>query len=165
MKGCAWSKLLHAALAGILVTAGAANAQQVSGFGDGIEALRANGQFCQIIVTRNGVLMQNVDATALASANAAGQAGAADVTTSNASFDLVAEAPSGFALKPAGNQDAVFTSSLSGRGATSFFDQPGNRRVRLKKGTTSIDVNLTAKKLNGSFAAGHYRADLTLRCE
>ena len=149
-----------------LSAAGGAKAQELKGFGDDIAALKANGQFCEIIVTRNGTLVQNVDATELGSATGAGLAGAATVTTSNASYDLVAEAPSGFAVMPAtGNQGTVFSSSLSGRGATTFFDQPGNRRTRLKKGTTNIEVNLSAKKLSGSFAAGNYRADLTLRCE
>jgi hypothetical protein len=79
---------------------------------------------------------------------------------------LSIDRPNGFVSAPnGGNNDLVFNASFSGHGKTNFADTPGDVRVKLKNGVTQVDVNLEAKKLTGSFPAGYYVAELTLRCE
>lgn len=135
-------------------------------FATDIAAARGGNNYCEIIVTRNGTIAPNVGASVLSSSGAGGLSGTAQITTTNASFSLVAETPAGFALGPVGgSQDVVFAASVSGSGATTFLQQPGNVPVRLKRGTTQVDAGLTASRLAGAFPAGHYRADLVLRCE
>ncbi len=127
---------------------------------------KGNTNYCEIIVTRNGMLVPNVGATVLGSGNPGGLAGAAEVTATNSSFSLTAETPIGFAIGPVGaSQDVTFTATVSGNGATAFLAEPGNVPIRIKKGTTSIEANLTATRISGAFPAGHYRADMILRCE
>jgi hypothetical protein len=151
----------------LLLVAVPAQAAQTGNSGISDAAVgKGNTNYCEIIVTRNGMLVPNVGATVLGSANPGGLSGAAEVTATNSSFSLTAETPIGFAIGPVGaSQDVTFSATVSGNGATAFLAEPGNIPVRIKKGTTSIEANLTATRISGAFPAGHYRADMILRCE
>jgi hypothetical protein len=121
---------------------------------------------CQIIVQRNGTMVQNVGATKLSSQVNAGLPGLAEVTTTNGSYEVSIDAPVGFSSSPkGGNVDVVFEASYSGHGKTNFANTPGNVRVRMKNGVTQLDVHLEATKLSGAFHVGNYESELTLRCE
>jgi hypothetical protein len=131
-----------------------------------LAAANENKQFCQIVITQNGRLAPNVGATKLTSLGFAGEAARAEVTTTNGSYYASIDRPNGFAVSPnGGNADVVFASFLSGTGKTNFADTPGTERVKLKNGKTNLNINLEVSKQRGAFASGHYRADLTLRCE
>jgi hypothetical protein len=129
-------------------------------------AVQDNKQSCQIIITQPGRLAANAGATKLTSMGFAGEAARAEVTTTNGSFYASIDRPNGFAIAPnGGNADVQFASFLSGNGKTNFTDTPGTERVKLKNGLTKLSINLEVSKQRGAFASGHYRADLTLRCE
>lgn len=131
-----------------------------------IQAPAANKQFCQIVVSQNGTLFQNVGSTKLTSLINPGMPGLADVTTSNGSYYLSVDRPSGFSIAPqGGNDDVEFSTQFTGHGATNFGLSPGDSRVKLKNGLTNVEVHLEARKLRGAFKAGHYRATVILRCE
>jgi hypothetical protein len=131
-----------------------------------LAAAGENKQFCQIVITQPGRLAQNADATKLTSMGFSGEAARAEVTTTNGSYYALIDRPNGFAVAPnGGNADVVFASYMSGTGKTSFADAPGTERVKLKNGKTNLSINLEVSKQRGAFASGHYRADLTLRCE
>jgi hypothetical protein len=131
-----------------------------------LAAANENKHFCQIVIVQNGRLAPNVGATKLTSMGFAGEAARAEVTTTNGSYYASIDRPNGFAVAPnGGNSDAVFASYLSGTGKTNFADTPGSERVKLKNGKTNLNINLEVSKQRGAFASGHYRADLTLRCE
>jgi hypothetical protein len=155
---------------GGLLCAAPATAQQVvnDAFKTDFAAAAAdqNKQFCQIVITQNGRLAPNVGATKLTSLGFAGEAARAEVTTTNGSYYASIDRPNGFAIAPnGGNADVQFASFLSGSGKTNFADTPGTERVKLKNGLTKLNINLEVSKQRGAFASGHYRADLTLRCE
>ncbi len=123
-------------------------------------------QFCEIVVQTTGLMTANVGATKLSSQGYGGEPGRVDLTTNTGSFYVSTDRPNGFSLAPnGGNSDVVFTTTISGRGKTSFGDAPGDSRVKLKSGLTKIEINLEAAKQSGPFPAGRYRAELTLRCE
>jgi hypothetical protein len=150
-----------------LFAATSANAQK-SDFGVDpyLPAPAANKQFCQIVVNQNGAMAQNVGSTKLTSLINPGQPGMADVTTSNGSYYLSVDRPSGFSNAPPGGSDDVeFSTQFTGHGVTNFGLSPGDSRVKLKNGLTNVEIHLEAKKLRGAFKAGHYRATVILRCE
>ncbi len=131
-----------------------------------LKAPAADKQFCQIVVLQNGSMAQNVGATKLSSLINPGRPGLADVTTSNGSYYLSMDRPSGFFIAPqGGNDDVEFSTQFTGHGKTNFGLSPGNSRVKLKNGLTNVEVHLEAKKLKGAFKAGQYRATVILRCE
>jgi hypothetical protein len=131
-----------------------------------LAAANENKHFCQILIKQPGRLAANVGATKLTSLGYAGEAARAEVTTTNGSYYASIDRPNGFAVSPnGGNADVVFASYLSGTGKTNFADTLGTERVKLKNGKTILNINLEVSKQRGAFAAGHYRADLTLRCE
>ncbi len=150
-----------------LLAAPSASAQKADfGVEPMIQAQAANKQFCQIIVTRNGSMMQNVGSTKLSSQINPALPGLADVTTSNGSYYLSVDRPTGFSIAPSGGSDDVeFSTQFTGRGKTDFALTPGDSRVKLKNGLTNVEVHLEAKKIRGSFKAGNYRATVILRCE
>jgi hypothetical protein len=158
--------LVTMALTGALIASAAAQDSE-PGFKDTFAlAAKAPKHSCQIIIQQNGKLVQNVGATKLSSQTNAGTPGLAEVTTTNGSYYLSVDRPNGFSAMPnGGNADVWFNASLSGRGKTNFSDTPGENRVKLKNGVTNVEVNLEASKLTGAFPAGHYRAELILRCE
>ncbi len=127
---------------------------------------RAENHGCAIIVGRTGTMHINPEANEISSSGWGGQPGEAQIVATNSSFDLSMDPPLGFSLAPPkGNDAIVFSGSFSGFGATNFSQTPGNTKIRVKKGMTSITANLVATKTSGTFPAGQYRAELTLRCE
>ncbi len=131
-----------------------------------LQAPAANKQFCQIIVNQNGSMVQNVGSTKLSSLINPAMPGLADVTTSNGSYYLSVDRPSGFSIAPPGGSDDVeFSTQFTGHGVTNFALTPGDSRMKLKNGLTNVEVHLEARKLRGSFKAGNYRATVILRCE
>jgi hypothetical protein len=121
---------------------------------------------CQVIVQRNGTMVQNVKATTLSSQVNAGLPGQVEVTTTTGSYEVSIDAPTGFVSSPkGGNKDVVFEASYSGQGKTNFSNTPGDVRVKMKNGVTQLDVHLDVTKLSGTFLAGNYVSVLTLRCE
>lgn len=123
-------------------------------------------QFCQIVVLQNGSMAQNVGSTKLSSLINPARAGLADVTTSNGSYYLSMDRPTGFSIAPAGgNDDVEFSTQFTGHGKTNFGLSPGDSRMKLKIGLTSVEMHLEARKLKGAFKAGQYRATVILRCE
>ena len=129
-------------------------------------AAKGNNQACAIIIGRTGTMNINPEANEISSIGWGGQPGEAQIVTTNGSFNLAMDAPFGFSLAPPNGNDAtIFNGSYSGFGATNFAQTSGNAKISLKKGTTSITANLVATKTSGTFPAGQYRAELTLRCE
>ena len=169
MNGWSRCRRPHVVAIGALlltITQGGAAEQPVIGIAPVLKSNAANKQFCQIIVTRNGTMMQNVGSTKLSSQINPAMPGTADVTTSNGSYYLSVDRPSGFSIAPSGGSDDVeFSTLFTGSGKTDFALTPGDSRVKLKKGLTNVEVHLEARKLRGSFKAGNYRATVILRCE
>ena len=129
-------------------------------------AAKGSNQACAIIIGRTGTMNINPEANEISSIGWGGQPGEAQIVATNGSFNLAMDAPFGFSLAPpSGNDATVFKGSYSGFGATNFSQTPGNAKISLKKGTTSITANLVATRTSGTFPAGQYRAELTLRCE
>lgn len=129
-------------------------------------AAKGDNNACAIIIGRTGSMNVNPEANEISSIGWGGQPGEAQIVATNSSFNLSMDEPLGFSLAPPkGNDATVFKSTYSGFGATNFSQSPGNTKIRVKKGTTSITANLTATKTSGTFPAGQYRAELTLRCE
>lgn len=123
-------------------------------------------QFCSIVVSSPGVMMASLDMQSLSSDVMGGRAGRASVTTTNASFRLVYDAPAAFQTVPSGSvPPTVFIGKLRGSGATNFLDHPAGSPVKLKGGVTDIDVSLTASAQGGTYPAGHYATEAVLRCE
>jgi hypothetical protein len=126
----------------------------------------ANKQACTIIVGDEGILKPSVDLTALSSKGIGGRAGEATITATNSSYSVVVESPYGFTMAPPdGAANTIFDATISGRGATDFFEVSDQIPVRIKRGTTALSINLTATKLAGNFTSGNYRAETTIRCE
>ncbi len=150
-----------------LLAATQASAQKADfGVAPIIQAPAAEKQSCQIIVNQNGNMVQNVGATKLSSLINPGMPGLADVVTTNGSYYVSVDRPSGFAISPSGgNDDVEFSTQFTGHGVTNFALTPGDSRVKLKRGLTNVELHLEAKKLRGSFKAGNYRATVILRCE
>lgn len=129
-------------------------------------AVKGDNQACAIIVGRTGSMTVNPEANEISSVGWGGQPGEAQIVATSGTFNLKMDEPLGFSLAPPkGNDATIFKGSYSGFGATSFSQAPGNATIRVKKGITSITANLTATKTSGTFPAGQYRAELTLRCE
>lgn len=124
------------------------------------------GQFCSIVIGSPGVLMASLDMLSLSSDVMGGRAGRATLTTTNASFSVVYDAPVAFHAMPSGNvPPTVFAGKLQAKGATTLFDHPAGTPAKLKRGVTEIDVSLTASAQGGTYPAGHYATEAVLRCE
>lgn len=125
-----------------------------------------NKHSCTIIVQRGGMLRQSADASVLSSKEPGAYPGQAAVTATNGSYRLSIDRPTGFTASPAGALDsAIFDAEFSGSGASNFFAAPAGSDQKIKKGTTNIRVDFTARKLSGSFPSGQYQSQVTLRCE
>jgi len=127
----------------------------------------SQNQSCTIVVTQPGTLGSGIENLQLSSKIFNGRPGIASVTTTNGSYRLTLDRPLGFTGSPAGgNSNITMTASFLGRGVTNFSEQPGNVGIRLKNGLTIVETHLTAGRNDGvPFQAGHYSAQLTLRCE
>ncbi len=126
-----------------------------------------NKHSCTIIVDNTpGIIRQNVDTTILASTQAGGQSARAQIIATNSSYRASIDAPSGFSVFPNyGSNNTVFSASFSSTGATNFLSAPDGVEQKIKKGTSNIEVHMSARRLGGSFPAGNYAATVTLRCE
>ncbi len=130
------------------------------------EARAANKHACTIIIGDEGILKPSVDLTVLSSKGTGGRAAEVTITATNSSYSMVVESPFGFTYAPPdAAANTIFNTTVSGRGATDFFEIPEREPVRIKRGTTSITIDLTATKLAGNFTSGDYRAETTIRCE
>ena len=169
MNGWSRCRRPHVVAIGALlltITQGGAAEQPVIGIAPVLKSNAANKQFCQIVVLQNGSMAQNVGSTRLSSLINPARAGLADVTTSNGSYYLSMDRPTGFSIAPpGGNDDVEFSTQFTGQGKTNFGLSPGDSRVKLKTGLTSVELHLEARKLKGAFKAGQYRATVILRCE
>lgn len=131
-------------------------------------ALAQNTQdSCTIIVNNTpGTMRQNVDTTILASSQAGGRPARARIIATNSRYRASISAPSGFSVFPnQGNHNTEFSASFSSRGATNFLSVPAGVDRRIRRGVSRIRINMSAKRLSGSFPAGQYAATVTLRCE
>lgn len=122
---------------------------------------------CTIMVDNTpGTMRQNADSTVLASTQAGGQAARAQIIATNSSYRASVDAPSGFSVFPdQGNNNTSFSASFSASGATEFLSTPNSVEKKIKKGVSNIKINMSARRLSGSFPAGNYSATVTLRCE
>lgn len=125
-----------------------------------------NNQVCQLSVVNGGNMQPNVGNKRMGTKEQRATSAMVQVTTTNASYDLIIKKPFGFRLSPTGaDGSVVFSTSVSARGATSFTEVSGDFPIRLKRGTTNLIMNLTAEKLDGPFRSGNYEAAITLQCE
>ncbi|MEM8540768.1 MAG: hypothetical protein AAGF25_07415 [Pseudomonadota bacterium] len=126
-----------------------------------------NRNSCTIIVDNTpGVLRQNADTSILSSKHAGGQPARAVIVATNSRFRASIDSPSGFSVFPNnGNQNTEFSSTFSSRGATKFLSVSDDVERRIKRGRSRIRIDMTARRLNGSFPSGNYQATVTLRCE
>lgn len=130
-------------------------------------AAQNNRHSCTIIVDNTpGVLRQNADTSILSSTQAGGQPARAEIIATNSSFRASINSPSGFSVFPNnGNQNTEFSSTFSSRGATKFLSASEDIERRIKRGRSQIRIDMTARRLSGSFPSGNYQATVTLRCE
>ncbi|MEP1208837.1 MAG: hypothetical protein ABJM29_14180 [Rhizobiaceae bacterium] len=156
------SKICLLAIACAAVPGQALTAQQGVNFG-GTIGVR---QFCQIVLVEDGVLAQSSDQQQLSSKQVGGSAGRAQITTTNGSFDVSIDTPTGFTAMPAGGDTGVtYLSDYSLTGATTVAETAGGTATKLKRGVTDMTANFTANRLADPFPAGTYSSILTVRCE
>ncbi|MBB3998859.1 hypothetical protein [Aureimonas pseudogalii] len=133
---------------------------------------------CTIIVSAPGVLTASADLKTLSTVNPGGSPGRVQISTLiNGSFphatcSLVVQLncfrvsvvqPSHFSVYPTTGNDAVaFTGIWRPQGGSSLLDVLS---AIILNGNQSLDLHLTATKTSGTFAAGTYRAEQTVRCE
>ncbi|WP_011580643.1 MULTISPECIES: hypothetical protein [Chelativorans] len=121
---------------------------------------------CNIAIDSAGIMTPSSDQTQLSSQEQGGSAGLATITTTGASFDVTASAPTAFSAAPAGGETNVtFASLYSATGATTATDVAGATPTALGTGVTNLAVDLTATKSTGIFPEGNYSADVTITCE
>jgi hypothetical protein len=124
---------------------------------------------CTMILGRDGELGISVDKKTLSSKIAGGLSGIVDVF-SFGSFDVTADAPSGFSTAPAsGNVGVSMATRFSGidifRGRT-FSERDGDLPVTLRSGIsiTRLNIHLIATRPT-EFPGGDYTGVVTVRCE
>lgn len=157
-------RLAATGLLALLATAFATPA--MAGDNSGIESLSPGSDMCAIAISGNGVIAADPSASSLGSRFHGGEPGSVDVYSSGGNYSLSIDAPLGFSQAPTGGGDgATFLASFSGFGATNFSLTPGEIPVRLKRGHTNVEIDLTVTRHSGPFPSGLYRADLVLRCE
>jgi hypothetical protein len=124
---------------------------------------------CTMLLRRDGELGISVDKKTLSSKLTGGLSGIVDVF-SFGSFDVTADAPSGFSTVPAsGNVGVSMATRFSGidvfRGRT-FSEQDGETPVTLRSGIsiTRLNIHLIATRPT-EFPGGDYTGVVTVRCE
>lgn len=123
-------------------------------------------QSCTIMVGAPGAMAAGIGRDQLSSTLIGGRPGTATVTATNSSYTMTYEAPAVFSSMPAGNNGAIaFSGRSSGNGATDFMNVPAGDAVRIKRGTTSVTLDLSATINGSTFVSGDYRAEAVLRCE
>jgi hypothetical protein len=149
----------------LLAGAGGARAQAIDGGPIQFDPA-ASRQSCQIFLLGGGAIRASLDNMELSSMVSGGQAAQAQIVATNSSYRISVDEPSGFSMAPAGGNDAAgFKSFYRGSGATDFSMTPGGIPVKMKKGTTSVEIDFLAASNGNGFPAGDYQAELTLRCE
>lgn len=159
---------LIALIAGNIASARAQDADggMLSPGGDLVEwAAAASKHYCMVVVGNPGTMAPAIGNVALSSKVAGGYAGTAEITATNSSYRASLIPPVAFVSSPNLPAPVTFDAEFTGTGATNFYNVPGMTEVKIKRGMTSIKADLTATMQGGSFAAGHYQAELTLRCE
>ena len=140
-------------------------------FADRLDPLAAldNGRdanSCIILIGSAGVIEASLDMQNLSSEVMGGRAATATVQASNGSFRLVYDAPQGFLTQPSGPVPPVtFSGTLRANGATQVDGLGVGRPVKLKRGTTQVELSLTASAHGNTFPAGQFATETTLRCE
>lgn len=121
---------------------------------------------CTIIVGNPGLLRQNADTSRLSSTFAGGRAAQAQLIATNSRYRASVDTPTGFSVFPNGGSfNTHFKASFSSSGASNFFSTAHSIEQKVKKGVSNVEVHLTASRFDGSFPAGNYAANVTLRCE
>ena len=124
------------------------------------------GGYCSISISEDGQLFTSPDSSQLSSQGFGGRPGRAQIATNRRKFRISIDPPFGFTVAPnGGNNGVIFTTYMSGSGATNFTNRPGGNSRRLKRGVTTITADLVADRSGQPFPAGQYRAELVLRCE
>lgn len=131
---------------------------------------------CTIMVTRTGTMVTNANASVLSSKPAGGAYAMASITIQPGLLGALCsllQVLNCFALSVV--PPASFTSAPSGGGGNVSFntvfridggaDQPQNTPVTVLNGSHSVQIDLTATKSSGIYAAGNYQGTVTLRCE
>ncbi|MEM1378611.1 MAG: hypothetical protein AAGG69_14605 [Pseudomonadota bacterium] len=131
-----------------------------------IAVAQTQQQSCGIIVQQDGRMAASADTTVLSTSISGGEPARVAVDTTNSQYALFVDTPLGFAVAPAnGSVNTNFLATYSGRGATEFLSKQAGIETRLKNGRTNLEIDFEARKLNGSFPSGNYRAGVTVRCE
>ncbi len=126
----------------------------------------SNQQSCGITISREGVMQPSIDNRVLSSSEFLGEPAIAQISATNSSYRMYLENPLGFKDSPVfADQGTIFSTTVTGRGATSFTETQGEISRRLQRGVTNLEINFTAKRVDKPFKAGNYSAELTLRCE
>lgn len=132
---------------------------------------------CTIMVTKTGTLATNANASVLSSKTASNGYAAASITIQPGllgvlcsllqvanCFALSVVPPASFSSAPSGGNTNVSFNTVF-RVDGSGTDQPQNTPVTVLNGPHSVQIDLTATKSSGIYAAGTYQATVTLRCE
>ena len=120
-----------------------------------------NGQVnttCTITVGNAGTLAASADFLTLASTEAGGAAGTANIVTNGNTFALSSGTP---ALAGPTTEDSASSSMTSTGGSTTFT---GVTSSALNRGATQVNVDMTAAAAGG-FSSGVYSATVLLTCE
>ena len=133
---------------------------------------------CTVVISSPGILTPSADLRSLSTANPGGRAARATVSTIlNGGFphltcSLVAQVncfrvtlvpPTQFSSAPRdGDAGVLFTAQMQPQGGSSLLNLLS---AVVLNGTQTIDLTLTATKTQGSFTAGTYQAEQTIRCE
>jgi len=127
---------------------------------------------CTIMVNSQGALANNPAIDVLGSKQPGGTAATATVTTNSIvcivlglidCYSISAPAPAGFLIAPgSGGVDVGFATTFRLDGGA---ERSGNTPFKVRNGTYQMQVDLTASKSAGIFAAGLYRAEVLVRCE
>ena len=148
------------------------------------------GRFCQILLTQGGTIAPNFNSTELNSFETGGVAGRAQIRTSRvttgARFTATLDAPSNFTSAPPEfisgadfgvNYEITYSvfdfNDPNGDPNTipinsgSFSNLNENVSIFFPRHATRVDfdVHLTSVANSGTFPAGNYSAETTLRCE
>ncbi len=156
------NRMIACGLMAVFLSAHAAHAQAVSG---AVPFSGTVNSSCTVIVGSNGTLAASTDGTVLGSKNGGGSAGTAQVFTNDGSFGVSVANPTGFDTKPgafSGVPDFLAEFALS-TGKSGNGNSPAP--VKVPKGQTDVNVDLTATLTNAVFDKGDYKATVVLTCE
>lgn len=119
---------------------------------------------CTVIISSDGTLAANTNATVLGSTVSGGNPGIAQVVTNDETFSLSVADPTDFSGPSGWNGTPIFTTEFDLTGATSGSGSSASAAA-LAAGATDVSVDLTATLASGVFASGDYSATVVLTCE